>query len=160
MQILFVEDDTIIASGVIYALESEGWAVSHCTDVTGALKTLAEQKITFALLDLALPDGSGYTIFEHIRKTSDIPVIFLTSADDEGNTVRALEMGADDYISKPFRVRELLARIKTVLRRTKDGGGDVLLLNGIRIDTATTEIYTLYHTLVLLSIHPGILRLY
>ena len=99
MQILFVEDDTIIASGVIYALESEGWAVSHCTDVTGALKTLAEQKIAFALLDLSLPDGSGYTIFEHIRKTSDMPVIFLTSADDEGNTVRALEMGADDYIS-------------------------------------------------------------
>jgi len=141
MQILFVEDDTIIASGVIYALESEGWTVNHCTDVTGALKTLAEQKITFALLDLSLPDGSGYTIFEHIRKTSDMPVIFLTSADDEGNTVRALEMGADDYISKPFRVRELLARIKTVLRRTKDGCGDVLLLNGIRIDTAKAKVF-------------------
>ena len=141
MRILFAEDDTIIASGVIYALESEGWTVSHSTDVAGAFKTLAEQKITFALLDLSLPDGNGYTIFEHIRKTSDIPVIFLTSADDEGNTVKALEMGADDYISKPFRVRELLARIKTVLRRTKDGGGDVLLLNDIRIDTSKAKVF-------------------
>ena len=143
MQILFVEDDTIIASGVIYALESEGWAVIHCADVKDALKALAEhqKKITFALLDLSLPDGSGYIVFEHIRKMSDIPVIFLTSADDEGNTVRALEMGADDYITKPFRVREMLARIKTVLRRIKDGGGDVLLLNGIRIDTARAKVY-------------------
>ena len=141
MQILFVEDDTIIASGLIYAFESEGWAVTHNTDVNGALRTLAENKVSFALLDLSLPDGSGYTIFEHIRKTSDMPVIFLTSADDEGNTVRALEMGADDYISKPFRVRELLARIKTVLRRTKDGCGDALLLNGIRIDTAKAKVF-------------------
>ena len=143
MHILFVEDDTIIASGIRYALQAEGWDVTHCTTVTGALEALAAQKATlgFALLDLSLPDGSGHTIFEHIRKTSDMPVIFLTAADDEGNTVMALEMGADDYITKPFRVRELLARIKTVSRRTKDGGGDILLANGIRVDTARAKVY-------------------
>ena len=141
MQILFAEDDAIIAAGVIYALQAEGWAVTHCTDVAGALQALAGQKITFALLDLSLPDGSGYTIFEQIRKTSDMPVIFLTAADDEGNTVRALEMGADDYITKPFRLRELLARIKAVLRRSKEGGGDILLLGGIRIDTAKAKVF-------------------
>jgi DNA-binding response OmpR family regulator len=141
MHILFVEDDAIIASGVVYALKTEGWGVSHCSDVGSAMQTFAERKIDFALLDLSLPDGDGYTVFEQIKKVSDIPVIFLTAADDEGNTVKALEMGADDYITKPFRVRELLARIKTVLRRTKDESGDSFLLGTVRIDSAKAKVF-------------------
>ena len=140
MNILFAEDDAIIASGLIYALESEGWTVSHCRDVAGALRALAEERFALALLDLSLPDGSGFTIFEHIRKTSDTPVIFLTAADDEGNTVKALEMGADDYVTKPFRVRELLARIKTVLRRSKDEAKNLLYLRNLIIDTAKAKV--------------------
>jgi DNA-binding response OmpR family regulator len=140
MQILFVEDDAIIASGVVYALESEGWAVIHCADAASSMQALAQQKIDFALLDLSLPDGNGYMVFEQIRHMSDIPVIFLTAADDEGNTVKALEMGADDYVTKPFRVRELLARIKSVLRRAKEGD-DVLLPGNMRIDTAKAKVY-------------------
>jgi DNA-binding response OmpR family regulator len=141
MQILFAEDDEIIASGVVYALKTEGWEVTHCANVDSALRTLAERKISFALLDLSLPDGNGYAIFEHIRNTSDIPVIFLTAADDEGNTVKALEMGADDYITKPFRVRELLARIKTVMRRYNDGTSDILMVGAISIDTAKAKVF-------------------
>jgi len=141
MHILFAEDDEIIASGVVYALQSEGWEVSHCNDVNGALRTLAVKKITFALLDLSLPDGNGYTIFEQIKKTSDIPVIFLTAADDEGNTVKALEMGADDYIAKPFRVRELLARIKTVLRRAKNEENGCYQLDGVKIDASRAKVH-------------------
>ena len=141
MHILFVEDDAIIASGIVYALKTEGWEVTHCADVGCAQRALAERKIDFALLDLSLPDGDGYTVFEQIRKVSDIPVIFLTAADDEGNTVKALEMGADDYITKPFRVRELLARIKTVLRRTKDESGDAFLLGTVRIDSAKAKAF-------------------
>jgi DNA-binding response OmpR family regulator len=141
MRILFVEDDAIIASGIVYALKTEGWEVTHCADVDRALRALSEQDFSFALLDLSLPDGTGYMIFEQIRKASDIPVIFLTAADDEGNTVKALEMGADDYITKPFRVRELLARIKAVLRRTKDDPGDTLLLGSVKIDSAKARVF-------------------
>ena len=141
MQILFVEDDTIIASGLAYALEAEGWSVTHCTDASSAIKTLAERKFTLALLDLSLPDGSGFAVFERIRQTSDTPVIFVTAADDEGNTVKALEMGADDYITKPFRVRELLARIKSVMRRAGDDSGGVILLGNAKIDTAKAKVF-------------------
>ncbi|MCL1982604.1 MAG: response regulator transcription factor [Clostridiales bacterium] len=141
MHILFVEDDEIIASGVVYALQAEGWEVTHCTDVSGALQTLTEQEITLALLDLSLPDGSGYQIFEQIKKTSGVPVVFLTAADDEGNTVRALETGADDYIAKPFRVRELLARIKAVLRRAGDDSDGFMFLGNVKIDTAKAKVF-------------------
>ncbi|MCL2678678.1 MAG: response regulator transcription factor [Clostridiales bacterium] len=141
MHILFAEDDEIIAAGVVYALQSEGWEVSHCNSVGRALQALAQREIDFALLDLSLSDGSGYAIFERIRKTPGIPVIFLTAADDEGNTVRALEMGADDYITKPFRLRELLARIKSVLRRCNDGTSDILTLPGVKIDTAKAKVW-------------------
>ena len=140
MNILFAEDDAIIASGLIYALESEGWTVMHCRDVAGGLRALAEERVALALLDLSLPDGSGFAIFEQIRKASDTPVIFLTAADDEGNTVKALEMGADDYVTKPFRVRELLARIKTVLRRSKDEAKNLLYLRNLTIDTAKAKV--------------------
>jgi DNA-binding response OmpR family regulator len=141
MQILLVEDDAIIASGLVYALEAEGWDVTLSADAASAIKALAEQRFTVALLDLSLPDGSGFAVFERIRQTSDIPVIFVTAADDEGNTVKALEMGADDYIKKPFRVRELLARIKTVLRRTGDDSGGVIWLGNAKIDTAKAKVF-------------------
>jgi len=141
MQILLVEDDAIIASGLVYALEAEGWSVVHCTDAAGAIKALTERKFSLALLDLSLPDRSGFAVFERIRQTSDIPVIFVTAADDEGNTVKALEMGADDYITKPFRVRELLARIKSVMRRAGDDSGGVILLGNAKIDTAKAKVF-------------------
>lgn len=139
MNILFVEDDALIASGLIYALQSEGYAVTHCAGSEAALRALGEQSFSLALLDLSLPDGDGFGIFEHIRRVSDMPVIFVTSADDEGNTVKGLEMGADDYITKPFRVRELLARVKTVMRRTKDS--DSITIGGLKIDLAKAKVY-------------------
>ena len=139
MNILFVEDDALIASGLIYALESEGYAVTHCADMLSALSALSGQTYSLALLDLSLPDGDGFSIFEKIRSASDMPVIFVTAADDEGNTVKALEMGADDYIAKPFRVRELLARIKTATRRLKSSG--TLSIGSITIDTAKAKAF-------------------
>ena len=129
----------MIASGLIYALQSEGYAVTHCSNVSDAFVALHMGRFDMALLDLSLPDGDGFGVFEHIRSLSDMPVIFLTAVDDEANTVKALEMGADDYIAKPFRVRELMARIKTVLRRS--GTPDsVLALGNISIDTAKAKV--------------------
>ena len=140
MNILFVEDDTMIASGLVYALQSDGYTVTHCADVSDTLRILNTEHFDLALLDLSLPDGDGFSVFERIRSVSDMPVIFLTAADDEANTVRALEMGADDYIAKPFRVRELMARIKTVLRRLGTPATTSIDIGSLRIDTAKAKV--------------------
>lgn len=119
MKILLVEDDQTIATGIEYSLEQEGFESILCPDVRSAKEVLANQidRISLCLFDLALPDGSGYELCKLVKDKSDIPVIFLTAVDDEGNVVMGLDMGADDYITKPFRIRELLSRIKSVLRR-------------------------------------------
>ena len=115
-QILFVEDDEMIASGLIYALEQEDYEVIHCKSVNEALSVLQNNKFDLAILDMQLRDGSGFDVGEKLKNT-DIAIIFLTVVDDEGNIVRAFESGADDYITKPFRLRELLARVKRKIGR-------------------------------------------
>ncbi|WP_429845452.1 response regulator transcription factor [Brevibacillus sp. FIR094] len=119
MNILLVEDDKTIASGLEYSLQQDQFSTVLCHDVASAKKVLAEQLDQFALclFDLSLPDGSGYELCKMVKEQSDIPVIFLTAVDEEVNVVMGLDMGADDYITKPFRIRELLSRIKSVLRR-------------------------------------------
>ena len=141
MNILFVEDDNMIASGLIYALQSEGYTVTHCAGKQSAIQALKAHEFKLALLDLSLPDGTGFEIFEYIKRISNIPVIFVTAADDEGNTIKGLEMGADDYIAKPFRIRELSARIKTVTRRSKDNPDAILNINDLRIDTVKAKVF-------------------
>ena len=140
MNLFFLEDDTTIASGLVYALQSEGYTVTHCANVFDAFRILSMEQFELALLDLSLPDGNGFSVLEHIRGVSDMPVIFLTAADDEANTVKALELGADDYIAKPFRVRELMARIKTVLRRFGAPSNSNIDIGGLRIDTAKAKV--------------------
>ncbi len=118
MRILIVEDDEIIAEGLEYSLMSEGYEVSVAGTVKAALEFVQEKpSFDFCLLDVILPDGNGFDIYQKIRETSQVPILFLTSCDDEVSTVRALDLGADDYIANPFRVRELLARMKAILRR-------------------------------------------
>ncbi|MDK8180333.1 response regulator transcription factor [Paenibacillus sp. UMB4589-SE434] len=119
MKILVVEDDKTIATGLEYSLQQDGFSTILCHDVASAQKELSEgiEQITLCLFDLSLPDGSGYELCKLVKERRDIPVIFLTAIDDEVNVVMGLDMGADDYITKPFRIRELLSRIKSVLRR-------------------------------------------
>ncbi len=119
LNILIVEDDQTIATGLEYALQQVGYETILCLDVTSAKQTIESKltEINFCLLDVSLPDGSGYQLCDIIKKKRDIPVIFLTALDDEVNVVMGLDMGADDYITKPFRIRELQSRIKSVLRR-------------------------------------------
>ena len=105
MKILLVEDDKTIASGLEYSLEKEGFIIVLCHDVASGEKALKENEFDLCLLDVSLPDGSGYELCKIIRKKSDIPIIFLTACDDEVNVVMGLDMGADDYITKPFRLR-------------------------------------------------------
>jgi DNA-binding response OmpR family regulator len=139
-KILLVEDDAIIASGLCYALEQEGYAVTHSATVRDARLAAENEHFDLALLDMQLPDGTGFDVREAL--TPDTAVIFLTVVDDEGNIVKAFENGADDYITKPFRLRELLARVKRVLN-AKNGGqnASVLTLGGVRIDTAAGKAY-------------------
>ena len=117
MKILLVEDDPIIKEGLKLALDSEGCELKTASSVAEA-KSILNEDYDICILDVMLPDGTGYDICAEIRKNSDTPIIFLTACDDELHTVLALEQGADDYIAKPFRMRELMARIKAVLRRT------------------------------------------
>ena len=119
MKILLVEDDRTIALGLDYTLKQEGYETFLCHDVASAKEVIEEhlQNINLCIFDLNLPDGSGYDLCQLVKKQRDIPVIFLTIHDDEVNVVMGLELGADDYITKPFRIRELLARIKSVMRR-------------------------------------------
>ncbi len=116
---MIVEDDEIIREGLELALRQEGCRVYTAGAAGEAAEIIRkETPIDFYLLDILLPDGDGFTVCREIRKRTDTPILFLTACDDEVNTVRALEQGADDYISKPFRIRELIARMKAILRRT------------------------------------------
>ncbi len=114
--ILLVEDDAMIASGLVYALTGEGYDVVSCANIKEALNKVDTCDFSLGLLDLCLPDGTGYELCERLRERG-VAVIFLTAVDDEANAVRGLEMGADDYVTKPFRLQELLARIRAALRR-------------------------------------------
>ncbi|MDD2282163.1 MAG: response regulator transcription factor [Eubacteriales bacterium] len=147
-KILLVEDDKTIALGLEYSLGQDGFAVTVCHDVRSALSALEIQNFDLIILDLGLPDGSGYDVCKAVRANSDVPVIFLTACDDEVNVVMGLDMGADDYITKPFRIRELVSRIKTVLRRcdkTDDGSGlrtqSEIALGDVDINTAQAKVY-------------------
>lgn len=135
MKILVVEDDIMIASGLEYAIIQEGFEVILAGTVKEALSYRMDSDIGLLLLDLSLPDGSGYQICQEFKKQRDIAVIFLTAVDDEGNIVKGLDMGADDYITKPFRIRELISRMKSVLRRYEKQGStsQVLMFPNISI---------------------------
>ncbi|MDL2232707.1 response regulator transcription factor [Ruminococcaceae bacterium OttesenSCG-928-L11] len=125
MKILLVEDDALIASGLEYALTQEGYAVMHCGDLLSARDAIRGESLSLAILDLGLPDGDGFSLFDALRERG-IPFIVLTALDDEASAVRGLETGAEDYITKPFRLRELLARVKAVLRRRQGAATPVI----------------------------------
>ena len=143
MKILVVEDDVSIAMGIEYSLQQEGYETIVCHSVAEGKKKIEEEILDLCLLDLMLPDGSGYELCRAAKENKDIPVIFLTACDDEVNVVMGLDMGADDYVAKPFRIRELISRIKSVLRRhhKADNGKSVFIYDQIRINTLEAKVY-------------------
>ncbi len=145
MKILLVEDDKTIASGLEYSLQQDHFSTILCYDASSAKKILTEQleQISLCLFDLSLPDGSGYDLCRMVKEKSDLPVIFLTAVDDEVNVVMGLDMGADDYVTKPFRIRELLSRIKSVLRRyhKQTQTKTVIEIENIKINTLEGKVY-------------------
>jgi len=117
-RVLIVEDEPGIADTLQYALRTEGFEPAWCATGEEALARIAEAAPALVILDVGLPDASGFEIFKRIRVTSDVPVVFLTARSDEIDRVVGLELGADDYIAKPFSPRELVARVRGVLRRS------------------------------------------
>ena len=141
MKILFVEDDQAIALGLVYSLEKEGYEVIHCVSQKAALGLLEAQVFDLLLLDVSLPDGDGYTICKQAKHLHDVPVIFLTALDDEVNVVMGLDLGGDDYVTKPFRIKELLSRIKSVLRRYQKDALDIVQIQHLEIHNREGKVY-------------------
>ena len=141
MRIFVLEDDEAIGIGLSYTLESEKYEVTLVKTVAEAKKTVENEEFDLYILDLTLPDGNGYEVCSLIKSKGDLPVIFLTAYDDEINVVTGFELGADDYISKPFRVRELLARVKSVLRRySKDNADGIVKIGELSVNTAEARV--------------------
>lgn len=142
MKLFVLEDDAAIGMGLSYSLKNEGYDVTVAKNVKSAYEILNKETFSLYILDLTLPDASGYDVCREIKKSGDFPVIFLTAYDDEVNVVMGLELGADDYISKPFRVKELLARIKSALRRySKDSPDGIVSVGSIKVNTNEAKIY-------------------
>ena len=133
-KILLVEDDKAIIANLTEYLNSEGYAVESVSGQTAALNLLVDEKVDLVLLDVSLAEGNGFAACKAIKAEYDIPVIFLTASGDEYSTVTGFDLGADDYIPKPFRPRELVSRIKNVLRLTGNTGKTVKL-GDVVVDT-------------------------
>lgn len=133
-KILLVEDDRTIVGNLTDYLQSEGFYVLSVSGQTAALELLSEEKADLVLLDVSLAEGNGFSACSAIKKDYNLPVIFLTASGDEYSTVTGFDLGADDYIPKPFRPRELVSRINNVLRLTGSTGKTVKL-GDVTVDT-------------------------
>lgn len=140
--ILLVEDDLSLALGIEFTLKDEGYDVHRASTILESKTLIEKYEYDLILLDVNLPDGNGFELCKHIRITKDTPIIFLTALDEEVNVVLGLEIGGDDYITKPFRVKELLSRIKALLRRNSklSGTGKVLKSKDITLDTKSAQV--------------------
>lgn len=136
VQIFLVEDDQTIAKNLMMLLRSEGFFVTPAASRSEASNILTEQRFDLALVDISLPDGNGFTVCTEIKAEQKIPVIFLTASADESSVVTGLNMGADDYVTKPFRPRELLARIKNALRKSGQAQA-AFEINGLYVDNTS-----------------------
>ena len=143
--ILMVEDDSTIAFAVKYAVEQEGFNLDIAENLENARKIVNSKEYDLILLDVMLPDGNGYEFLKQLREhDEDTPVIFLTACDEEVNIVMGLDIGGDDYITKPFRVRELISRINAILRRkgkSQDSNKKILKFKNISIHTLEARLF-------------------
>ena len=140
MQILLIEDNLTIIKGLTYALRQNNYEVYACKNLLEAISYLKDNpKLNLIILDVTLPDGNGFTFFTDNLKTLNIPTIFLTAKDEEDDIVRGLEIGAEDYLTKPFSTKELLARINKILLRQKHNS--ILKVGDISFDMDKMLVY-------------------
>lgn len=152
-KIFFVEDDLSLISGLSFALKKQGYEVDNARTIDEAAKLWQNNKYDLAILDISLPDGSGYQLCEKIRLNSKIPIIFLTAADEETDIIMGLDMGADDYITKPFKLAVFLSKVNAILRRSNDFNqkNTVLNSNGISVNLLNGDVTKNGETLNLTS---------
>lgn len=139
-RIFFVEDDLSLINGLSFAIKKQGYETDIAHTYLEAEKMWINGKYDLVILDVSLPDGSGYDLCKNIRKTSKVPIIFLTAADEETDIIMGLDIGGDDYITKPFGNGELRARVAAHLRREKREKRSVLSLDGIRFNLGAHEM--------------------
>lgn len=140
-KLLIVEDDETIRFGLKYYLEQEGFDVYQAATVKEAYDKFSKTNFDIVLLDLNLPDGNGFDLYRDMKKVKEVPTIFLTANDQEVSIVMGLDMGADDYITKPFKVRELLSRIKTVLRRSGKKQDNTIQIGNVVLDMHQAKVF-------------------
>lgn len=157
MKILLVEDNEILAKGLIYYLEQKKYQVIHTLNVENTLKILKTEKIDLAILDVSLPDGNGFDLYKNNIKEKNISSIFLTAKDEEDNIVKGLELGAEDYITKPFSIKELMARINRIILRNKKN--TIIQVQNIKFDMDKMVVYRDNENVELTNLELKILNL-
>ncbi|HCD43443.1 MAG TPA: DNA-binding response regulator [Lachnoclostridium sp.] len=141
--IFFIEDDLSLISGLSYVIKKQGYEIDIARTSLEAETLWINGKYDLVILDVSLPDGSGYDLCKKIRKTSKIPIIFLTAADEETDIIMGLDIGGDDYITKPFKLAVFLSRINALLRRSDNfnQADTELNSNGIKVQLIKREVY-------------------
>lgn len=157
MEILLVEDNETLAKGIIYSLEQQKFNVTHKINVKETIEFLEAEKPDLIILDISLPDGNGFDLYEKNIKVKDIPTIFLTAKDEEDDIVRGLDAGAEDYITKPFSIKELIARINKILLRNKKN--TIIKVKDIEFDLDKMVVYKEKQEINLTSLELKILNL-
>lgn len=145
MKILLTEDDLSLINGLSFAIRKQGYELDIARTCTQANSLLENGTYDLVILDISLPDGNGFDLCRQIRLTSKVPILFLTAADEETDMIMGLDIGGDDYITKPFKLAVLLSKIHAILRRSKDFNHTdtpaELQSNGIRIERLKNKVY-------------------
>ena len=141
--IFFVEDDLSLINGLSFAIKKQGYEVDIVRTVLEAHKLWQDGKYDLVILDVSLPDGNGYDLCREIRKTSKVPILFLTAADEEMDIIMGLDIGGDDYVTKPFKLAVLLSRINALFRRSENFSqqNTELCSNGIKVELLKSGVY-------------------
>lgn len=142
-RIFLVEDDLSLISGLSFALKKQGYIVDIARTNMEAMQLWSQETYDLVILDVSLPDGSGFDLCQRIRQISKVPIIFLTAADEETDIIMGLDIGGDDYITKPFKLAIFLSRVNALLRRSENFQHSAVELtsNGIRVDLLKHEVY-------------------
>ena len=161
IKILLIEDDTMIASGICYALEMEGYETCHVTTIADTRKLVGDNKFDLAIIDMQLPDGTGFDVSDLLKNTNT-SVIFLTVVDDENTIVKAFDDGAQDYIVKPFRIRELLARIRRIMSAKSNHvkNDNVIRIGQVMIHTDEAKVFVNDSTIELTALEYRLLLIF
>lgn len=155
--ILFVEDNEMVAKGLIYSLKQNGYNVIHKSNVKETIDFIKKEKVNLVILDISLPDGNGLELYKNQIKNKNIPTIFLTAKDEEDDIVKGLESGADDYMTKPFSTRELIARINKILSKEKKNL--IIEVSDIKFDLDKMIVYRDEEPIIFTALELKILNL-